>query len=72
MACDHSGTHSGELRYLRKHGRLRLLIVCDRCGAECAELGFLDYRPDRPLLGDAARGHGRAASRGPRDGLSVS
>jgi hypothetical protein len=46
MACDHSGPHSGALQYLRKHGQLRLVIVCDQCGAECNELDRLDYRPD--------------------------
>jgi HD-GYP domain-containing protein (c-di-GMP phosphodiesterase class II) len=46
MACDHSGTHSGQARYLRDVGQLRLLLVCDGCEAECAELERIDYRPD--------------------------
>lgn len=46
MACDHSGTHSGQARYLREVGQLRLLLVCDGCGAECAELERIDYSPD--------------------------
>ena len=45
VACDHSGTHNGESRYLREVGELRLVLVCDACGAECAELQRVDYRP---------------------------
>ena len=45
MACDHSGPHSGACRYLRGRGQLRLVLVCDRCGAERSELATLDYRP---------------------------
>ncbi len=45
MDCDHSGTHSGASRYLHESGQLRLVLVCDRCGAECNELTRLDYRP---------------------------
>jgi hypothetical protein len=44
MACDHLGTRSGASRYLREVGKLRLILVCDQCGAECSELGTLDYR----------------------------
>jgi HD-GYP domain-containing protein (c-di-GMP phosphodiesterase class II) len=46
MACDHSGAQSGEARYLRTTGQLRLVVVCDACGAECAELERIGYRPD--------------------------
>jgi hypothetical protein len=45
MVCEHSGTHSGAIRYIRKDAQLRLVVVCDHCGAECAELGRLDYQP---------------------------
>jgi hypothetical protein len=45
MDCDHSGTQSGASRYLRESAQLRLVLVCDRCGAECNELSRLDYRP---------------------------
>jgi HD-GYP domain-containing protein (c-di-GMP phosphodiesterase class II) len=45
MACDHSALHSGGARYLREAGQLRLVIVCDACGAERAELGRIDYAP---------------------------
>ncbi len=45
MACPHSGEHSGASRYLRGPGELRLVLVCDRCGAERAEMGVLAYRP---------------------------
>ncbi len=46
VACDHSGAHNGEARYLREPGELRLVLVCDACGAECAELERFGYRPD--------------------------
>ena len=53
MACDHSGAHSGACRYLREPGELRLLFVCDECGAERGELATLSYRPrGRRLVGD--------------------
>ena len=44
MACDHAGTYSGGARYLRDAGKLRLVLVCDRCGAERGELQRIDYR----------------------------
>jgi len=44
MVCDHSGTYSGASQYLRDSGQLRLVLVCDRCGAERDELRRLDYR----------------------------
>jgi HD-GYP domain-containing protein (c-di-GMP phosphodiesterase class II) len=46
VACDHSLAQSGELRYLHEAGQLRLVLVCDACGAECAELQRVGYRPD--------------------------
>ena len=46
VACDHSGAQNGQARYLREAGQLRLLLVCDACGAECAELERIGYRPD--------------------------
>ena len=46
MACDHSASHSGGARFLRRAGKLQLLLVCDGCGAERARLGRVDYRPD--------------------------
>lgn len=30
-------------QYLRDTGQLRLVLVCDQCGAERRELGRLDY-----------------------------
>ena len=45
MACDHSALHSGEARFLREAGQLRLVLVCDECGAERAELERIDYVP---------------------------
>jgi hypothetical protein len=59
MKCDHSGTHSGASRYLRETDQLRLVLLCDRCGAERQELGRLDYRPEirgsgHPVPGIAA------------------
>jgi len=44
MACDHSASHSGGARYLRTASQLQLVLVCDGCGAECAQLGRLDYQ----------------------------
>jgi hypothetical protein len=46
MACDHSGTHSGASRYVREAGELRLVLLCDRCGAERRELDRVGYRPE--------------------------
>ena len=52
MACDHSGAHSGACQYLRAAGLLRLVFVCDECGAERGELATLAYRPrGRRLVG---------------------
>jgi hypothetical protein len=45
MMCDHSGTYSGASRYLRDAGELRLVLLCDGCGAERRELGRVEYRP---------------------------
>ena len=45
MACDHAGFHSGGARYLRNGGELRLVLVCDACGAERGELRRIEYRP---------------------------
>jgi HD-GYP domain-containing protein (c-di-GMP phosphodiesterase class II) len=44
MACDHSASHSGGARYLRSASQLQLVLVCDACGAERAQLGRVDYR----------------------------
>jgi HD-GYP domain-containing protein (c-di-GMP phosphodiesterase class II) len=55
MACDHSALHSGGARYLREAGELQLMLVCDACGAECASLGRIDYKPKpRRLVGHLA------------------
>jgi hypothetical protein len=51
MVCDHSGTYSGASRYLRDTGELRLVLLCDRCGAERQELGRVKYRPEVLLPG---------------------
>src|SRR5918997_336561 len=45
MACDHAGFHSGGARYMRDGGELRLVLVCDACGAERGELARIEYRP---------------------------
>jgi len=50
MECDHTGTSSGASRYLRDTGELRLVLLCDRCGAERQELGRIDYRPNVVLF----------------------
>lgn len=44
MACDHSALYSGGARYLREAAQLRLVLVCDACGAERAQLGRIAYR----------------------------
>ncbi len=55
MTCDHTGPTSGESRYLREQSLLRLVLVCDRCGAERREFGTLEYRPDgRRFVGHLA------------------
>lgn len=57
MNCDHSGTYSGASRYLRDAGKLRLVLLCDRCGAERQELARMDYRPEvvlHPGIGPSA------------------
>jgi hypothetical protein len=58
MMCDHTGTYSGASRYLRDAGELRLVLLCDRCGAERQELGRVKYRPEvrLPELERAAGG----------------
>jgi HD-GYP domain-containing protein (c-di-GMP phosphodiesterase class II) len=45
VICDHSGPHSGGARYVRESAELRLVLVCDRCGAERNEFGHFGYRP---------------------------
>ena len=45
-SCDHSGSHSGGARFLRQAGLLVLVLVCDDCGAERAELGTIEYTPN--------------------------
>jgi len=55
MACDHSATHSGGARYLREEKQLQLVLVCDGCGAERAQLGRVAYWPNpRRLVGQLA------------------
>ena len=49
MGCDHSGGQSGAALYVRGSGRVRLVMVCDTCGAVQGELGGLDYEPDPAL-----------------------
>jgi len=50
MACDHSALQSGGARFLPGAGKLQLVLICDRCGAERARIGQVDYRPDPRLL----------------------
>jgi HD-GYP domain-containing protein (c-di-GMP phosphodiesterase class II) len=51
IACDHSAPHSGVARYQRGSARLRLTLVCDRCGTEQGELGSIEYRPNARRMG---------------------
>lgn len=55
MRCDHSGAHSGVTHYVRQSGQLRLVLVCDTCGAELTEMGTLEYEP-HPALAAAPGG----------------
>jgi hypothetical protein len=62
MVCDHSGTYTGASRYLRDTGELRLVLLCDRCGAERQELGRVQYRPQVLLPGVESATGGSARS----------
>jgi hypothetical protein len=55
VSCDHSSGQSGASLYVRGSGRVRLVLVCDTCGAVQGELGALDYKP-RPALPPAETG----------------
>ncbi len=46
MRCDHRWAQSAAARYLREAGKLRLVMVCDSCGAEQSEIDLIDYAPD--------------------------
>jgi hypothetical protein len=63
MMCDHSGTYSGASRYLRDAGELRLVLLCDQCGAEREEVGRVKYRPEVRL--PRLEGGGLAPGSGP-------
>jgi HD-GYP domain-containing protein (c-di-GMP phosphodiesterase class II) len=52
MSCDHSAFRSGGARYLREASQLRMVTVCDECGAECDQLGSLDYSPNPRRLAE--------------------
>jgi HD-GYP domain-containing protein (c-di-GMP phosphodiesterase class II) len=55
MACDHSASHSGAARLLSGARQLQLLLVCDACGVELAQLERIDYYPSpRRLSGHLA------------------
>jgi HD-GYP domain-containing protein (c-di-GMP phosphodiesterase class II) len=52
MSCVHAGWHSGAARYMRSASQLRLVLVCDDCGAELAEIDRIAYAPNpRRLVG---------------------
>ena len=51
MACDHSAYHSGSANYLREERELRLVVVCDECGAEQVELERVAYAPNARRVG---------------------
>ena len=55
VSCDHSGGQSGAALYVRGSGRVRLVLVCDQCGAVQGELGAFAYRP-HPELAPPATG----------------
>jgi HD-GYP domain-containing protein (c-di-GMP phosphodiesterase class II) len=55
MVCDHSAWYSGGARYLREAGQLQMVLVCDGCGADRAQLGMINYSPNpRRLAGHLA------------------
>jgi hypothetical protein len=56
VSCEHSGAQSGATVYVRRAGWLRLVLVCDHCGAIVSELSTLNYEPD-PALPAPAPGH---------------
>jgi hypothetical protein len=65
--CDHSGTYSGASHYLRDVGELKLVLLCDQCGAECGEVGRVAYQldvriPDRQPAGIPAATLGASAA----------
>jgi|SRR5271165_4370270 len=45
MICDHRSLQSGQARYVRETRELRLVLVCDQCGAEQTELERINYAP---------------------------
>ncbi len=55
MACDHAASQTGGARLLRDVRQLQLVLLCDSCGAELAQLARIDYAPDpRRLVGHLA------------------
>jgi HD-GYP domain-containing protein (c-di-GMP phosphodiesterase class II) len=50
MACDHTSWYSGAARYQRDAAQLRLVLVCDACGAERAQLGHVEYHLEPQCL----------------------
>ena len=60
VACDHSVSHTGGARLLRQARQLQLVLICDGCGSERAQLGRIDYAPSpRRLVGHLAELTGR-------------
>jgi HD-GYP domain-containing protein (c-di-GMP phosphodiesterase class II) len=45
MGCDHRWAQSAAARYVRDAHKLRLVMVCDHCGAEQSEIDQIDYQP---------------------------
>ncbi|HXW58329.1 MAG TPA: HD domain-containing phosphohydrolase [Solirubrobacteraceae bacterium] len=43
--CDHAELHSGGARYVHETEELRLVVVCDSCGEELAEIERIEYCP---------------------------
>jgi response regulator RpfG family c-di-GMP phosphodiesterase len=54
MTCDHSALHSGGARFMRETSQLRLVLVCDGCGAERIELERVEYSPKARFFGHLA------------------
>jgi hypothetical protein len=55
VSCKHSSGQSGAALFVQGRGSVRLVLVCDECGAVQGELGALDYRP-RPALSPPVTG----------------
>jgi len=61
MGCNHSGYQSGGTRLLLDAHQLQLVLVCDVCGAERAQLARIDYSPTPELAAAPGVAQGESA-----------